>query len=319
MTNTVTVVHVISLSFFLGLVNAFDIPTRHSFVVEIVEDKADLSNGIALNSSLFNAARLIGPALAGVLIALFGEGVCFFLNALSFVPITFVLVWLKISEREKQKTSLDIGREFGEGLRYAFGFVPIRSILLLLSVVSLLGAAFQTLLPVFAREIFAGGPETLGLIVSLSGVGAFLGAVHLAARKTIIGLGRMIGVSAAGFGAALMIFGVMTDIHFALAAAFLLGLTMILSFGASNMVLQTLVDDDKRGRVMSLYGMALIGMAPIGSLLSGFLAGKIGPEGTFVWGGLGCIIAAFVYWRDLPRFRKHVRPVYAQKGIFPEA
>jgi MFS family permease len=205
-----------------------------------------------------------------------------------------------------------------EGMRYAYRSMPIRSILLLLSALSLLGGVFYALVPVFAKEVFAGGPKTMGFLLSFSGIGATVGAFYLAGRRTVIGLGRIMGLASIGAGVAMITFASASHIALAALASLASGAFMILSIGSMNIVIQTLVDEDKRGRIMGLYGIALVGMSPIGSLVAGALALHVGIVATLAWAGALCTTAAVVFWLRLPRFRSIVRPIYASKGIFPQ-
>ncbi|MBF0569850.1 MAG: MFS transporter [Candidatus Omnitrophica bacterium] len=317
-THSIQIWQVMTLSVFLGILNAFDLPVRQTFFKDMIEDKNDLSNAIALNSSVFNASRLIGPAAAGMIIALWGEAACFLCNAISFIPILLALSMMRMPKRVRKAGQGDVMRELKEGVRYAFGFMPIRAILLLLCALSLLMGAFQTLLPVFTKEVFGGGPKTLGFLLSFSGAGALVGAFWLAGRQTVVGLGRHVAVAGMAAGTAMMSFAVLADVHLASLAALASGLAMILGIGGSNIILQSLVDEDKRGRVMSLYGLALVGMAPVGSLAAGILATRVGIVGTMVLAGSLATLAGFLFWLYLPHFRAKVRPVYVEKGILSQ-
>ena len=319
LTHTVTIWHILALSFLLGLVNAFDLPVRQSFTIEMLDSKEDLANAIALNSSMVNGSRLIGPAVAGILIASFGEGVCILLNAISYIAVIVALLAMRVAVKRGKPTESRIRQELKDGFRYAYNFLPIRFILLLIAVVSFTLGAFQTLIPVFVKDIFHGGPKTLGFLVTSSGVGAFLAAFYLAGRKSVLGLSRLIMFSAGITGLGLAAFSLVRSPFLAALICMLVGLCMIIQIGGSNIVLQTLVDEEKRGRIMSLYGMAFIGVTPFGSLLAGWLAGKIGVEFTVFLGGTCCVRASLLFWRRFPRYRAKIRPVYIQKGIIIEA
>ena len=318
MTHRLEIWHVIALSAFIGIVNSFDIPIRQSFTVEMIEDRGDLGNAIALNSSMLNGARLIGPSIAGILIALVGEGMCFLLNAVSYIAVIVSLFVMKTAPAEKKASEKPMFPELIEGFGYAFHFLPIRLILLLLSLVSLMGVSYQVLMPVFARDIFHGGPNTLGFLMAASGFGALVGALYLASRKSVIGLGRIIGRTAGLFGVSLILFSLVRDWRIALPVLFLGGFGMMVQMASSNTVLQTVVDEDKRGRVMALYTMAFMGVAPFGSLMAGGLAGKIGAPATLFFSGICCILGSIVFLLNLPAIRAAIRPVYAQKGMIPE-
>ncbi|MBF0485733.1 MAG: MFS transporter [Candidatus Omnitrophica bacterium] len=319
-TNSINIVQIITLSFFLGLVNAFDLPVRQSFISEMIDDRKDLSNAIALHSSLYNGSRLFGPALAGVVIAVMGEGWCFVLNALSFLPIIIALWMMRFPLKNKEQLPhKKVNSALKEGIRYAFHFMPIRTLLVTLAVVSFLTGMVQTLMPVFVKDIYHGGPKALGFVLSMSGVGALCGALYLAGRQTVVGLGRLIGFSSIILGFVFVSLGLITNLWLAGISALLMGLVMILAISSVNVILQTLVEENMRGRVMSLYGAALIGMAPLGSLAAGWLAGKIGLSLTMVLGSGVAFLASFIYWQNYPLFRSQIRTVYAQKGIIPEA
>ncbi|NTV28458.1 MAG: MFS transporter [Candidatus Omnitrophica bacterium] len=319
LTGAITVWHILILGIFLGCVTAFDLPVRQAFISEMVEDRKDMNNAIALNSALFNASRLIGPAVAGVVIALFGEGVCFAINALSFIPIIIALMMMRVSSRRRDGKLRHALTEMKEGMRYVAQSIPIRTLLLLLAAVSFLAGGLQTLLPIFVREIYHGGSRAFGFVTSMSGVGALLGSLYLAGRRTVLGLGRMVGWATVGFGTGLVLFGIVNNTYVAGVVAFFLGLAMILAIGSTNMVLQTVVEEDKRGRVMSLYGAALVGLTPVGSIIAGASAGQVGLEQTVLAGGLVCLVTAVVYWRHYPSFRTQLRAVYVKKGILTEA
>ncbi|MBF0570720.1 MAG: MFS transporter [Candidatus Omnitrophica bacterium] len=315
----ITVWHIVLLSFSLGAVNAFDIPVRQSFTVDMINDRDDLSNAIALNSSMVNAARLIGPSIGGVLIALFGEGTCFLINALSYIAVLFSLAMMKLPlwegmSRHKESVMLQLK----EGLSYALNFMPIRTILMLLSVISLVSGGIQALMPVFARDIFHGGSKTLGLLMAASGLGALIGAIYLAGRRNVLGLSKIIAATAALFGAGVIIFSRTSLLMIGMPVLLFSGFGMMVQMASSNIILQTIVDEDKRGRVMSFYTMAFMGLSPFGSLLSGSLAERIGAGHALLWGGFLCIIAAIFFALQLPRLRIFVRAVYVQKGIIVE-
>ncbi len=314
----INVWHVLVLSVVQGLINAFDMPARQSLVHQMVEDRADLPNAIALNSSMVNAARLIGPAIAGLLIAAVGEGWCFFADALSYLAVIASLLLMRIVPLARPARSARVMQEMREGFRYAAGFAPIRALLLLLATVSLMGMPFMVLLPVIAREVLGGGAGTLGALTAASGLGALMGALYLASRTSVLGLGRVIAGSAALFGAGLIGFSRAGALWVALPLLLLTGAGMMLQMAASNTILQTIVDEDKRGRVMSLFAMAVFGTVPLGSLLSGALAHRVGAQNTILFGGVVCVIAAGVFLHALPELRRAVRPIYVRMGIVPE-
>jgi len=317
-TKHIQIWQIIVLSASLGIINSFDIPIRQAFTVEMIEDRQDLSNAIALNSSMVNAARLIGPSLAGILIASVGEGMCFLLNAISYIPVIVSLMAMKINKVSLRSNHRNVLKELKEGFSYALGFYPIKIILVLLALVSLMGVPYQILMPVFARDIFHGGPHTLGFLVAMSGIGALAGAIYLAARKTVLGLSRIIVLTAGAFGVCIIAFSLSRVLWISMLILLFGGFAMMVQMAASNTVLQTIVDEDKRGRVMSFYTMSFMGMAPFGSLLAGSLATKIGAPHTLLFGGVCCIIGAFIFSLKLTAIREKIHPVYVKKGIIPE-
>lgn len=318
-THAIAVWHILLLSLFLGAVNAFDIPVRQSFTVDMINNREDLSNAIALNSSMVNAARLIGPSIGGILIALFGEGTCFLMNALSYIAVLSSLMMMALPRREhshRQKGSVLI--QLREGFSYALNFMPIRTLLMLLSVISMVAGGVQALMPVFARDIFHGGSRTLGLLMGASGLGALTGAIYLAGRRNVLGLGRVIAYTAALFGAGLIIFSRTSVLMVGMPVLLFSGFGMMVQMASSNIILQTIVDEDKRGRVMSFYTMAFMGLSPFGSLLSGVLASRIGADNTLLGGGFLCIMASVLFALQLPKLRSFVRPLYIAKGIIAD-
>jgi MFS family permease len=309
---------IVVLSVFLGCVNAFDVPARHSFVIDMVEKKEDLGNGIALNSLMFNGARLIGPSIAGVMLATAGEGICFLLNAISYIFVIVSLLMMRLNLKESKRNETRILKELSEGLRYTFGFAPIKHLLILLSISSLMGMSYSVLMPVFAKEILHGGSNTYGFLMGAAGFGALLGALFLASRESVLKLGRIVPASAILFGAGLIGLSFSRIFPISLVLMIFIGLGMMMQAAASNTILQTITDDDKRGRVMSFYTMAIMGTAPFGSLMAGGLAKVIGTPGTIFIGGLSCIIGALFFLRKLPELRSVVRPIYVKMGIIPE-
>ncbi len=318
LSNIVNIWHIIILSIMLGLINAFDMPTRQSFVVELIEDKKDLSNAIALNSSIFNTARLIGPTIAGILISAFGEGVCFLINAISYIAVITALLLMKINFTSKKARKENFFKGLKEGIKYAYNFIPIRTLLILLAVMSLMGMPYTVLMPVFARDILHGNANTLGFLLGGAGVGALIGSIYLASRKSVLGLGRLIVKTGSIFSVGLIIFSFSESLFISLPLMLFTGFGMMLQMASTNTLLQTLVDDDKRGRVMSLYVMAFMGSAPIGSLIAGTIASKIGAPHTVLIGGIICLLTALWFAKQLPTLRKNIRPIYIKLGILPE-
>ena len=319
LTGVVQVWQIILLSLILGIVNAFDIPIRQSFVVEMVDQREDLGNAIALNSSLVNGARLIGPAIAGLLIASVGEGVCFVLNALSYLAVIVALAAMRIPQAsQRQHPRRHILHELREGFLYAYNFAPIRSILLLLALVSLMGMPYSVLVPVFAKDILHGGAHTFGFLMTAAGSGALVGTLYLASRQSVRGLGRVIVRATILFAVGIAAFALSENFILSLAALALAGFGAMTLVASCNTVLQTILDEDKRGRVMSFFTMAFIGVAPFGSLGAGTMAGIIGPRDTLLLGGIGCLVGAAVFARHLPQIREKVRPIYLRMGIIQE-
>lgn len=318
---TASVWWVAGLSVFQGLVNAFDMPARQSLLVEMVTRRDDLPNAIALNSSLVNGARLIGPALAGAVIAATGEAWCFVIDAVSYLAVVAALLAMRLPKTNRVGSAGSIGRHLWEGVRYSFGFAPVRALLLLLALVSFAAMPYSVLLPVFAGDVFGGGPHTLGFLSAASGLGALTGALYLASRRSVLGLGRVIIAATLLLGAGLVGFSLCRtpwSVWPALVLLAAVGTGMMVQMAATNTILQTIVDEDKRGRVMGFYGMAFQGAAPFGSLLAGWLAGLIGAPSVVLGSGVVCVVGALVFATQLPRLRALVRPVYAKLGILPE-
>ncbi|NVN93479.1 MAG: MFS transporter [Desulfuromonadales bacterium] len=318
LTGTIQVWQIIVFSAFLGIVNAFDIPVRQSLVVDLVQNKEDLSNAIALNSSMFNGARLIGPSIAGLLVASLGEGICFVINAASYLAVIIAIAAMRITSRAKTGNRKHIFHELREGFGYAYHFTPIRSILALLALTCLMGMPYVVLLPIFAREILHGGAHTFGFLVAAVGIGALSCTLYLASRRTVLGLGRIIAVSAGFFGVAVACFALSNNIYLSLTFLCLAGFSSMAQIASSNTILQTIVDDDKRGRVMSFYTMAFMGTTPLGGLAAGIIAGRIGVRATLVMGGIACLGGGIMFGRLLPSIREKIRPIYRKMGIVPE-
>ncbi len=307
---------IIALTAFIGLVNAFDMPTRQSFLIEMVERREDLGNAIALNSSIVNSARFIGPSIAGIIIAVSGEGICFFLNAVSYIAVIAALLAMKITPRVKEPAvRRRVFAELKEGFDYAFGFPPIRILLLLLVLVSLMGAPYAVLLPIFARDILQGGPHTLGFLMASAGIGALAASVYLASRRSVRGLGTVIAFATGTLGAGLIAFSLSRVMWLSMFFILFVGFGMMINLASCNTILQAIVDDSKRGRVMSFYTMAFMGAAPFGSLLAGYAAKNIGAPETLVIGGLACVFGSVIFARKLPLLRELARPILPQKGV----
>ena len=315
----ITIWQVVALSVIQGVINAFDMPTRQSLIVELIVKKEDLSNAIAVNSSMVNAARLLGPSLGGVIIAAVGEGWCFLVDGVSYIAVLGSLVMIKIPVKARDHSQdKQLLQDLGEGWAYVLHSRTIRSILLLLALVSLVGMPYTVLMPVMADKVLGGGPHTLGLMMAATGVGALAGALFLAARKTVLGLGKYIPLAAGIFGVGLVLFAMSRSLWFSLPLLVITGFGFINQLAVSNTLLQTIVDEDKRGRVMSFYVMAFMGTAPFGSLLAGSVAEHWGAPLTLMVGGVGCVLGALWFFRLLPELREEIRPIYRQKGILPE-
>ena len=311
----ITIHEIIVLAAFQGLINAFDMPGRQAFLVQMVDDKQDLGNAIALNSSIVNMARLVGPALAGLVIAWVGEGYCFLIDGLSYGAVIASLVMMHVKPLDLRGVPATMLVQMKEGWSYVSTFKPIRTILLLFAVISLMGMPFMVLLPIFAGKILHGGAHTLGFLTGASGVGALASAVSLALRKTVRGLTTMIQVAAAMFGVGLILFGLSHVLWLSMLLMLVVGFGMMQGLAASNTVIQTLVPEDKRGRVMSYYTMAFVGMAPFGSLLAGALAHKLGAPHTVMITGAVCVVGAIWFTVQLPGVRAVMRPIYEEMGI----
>jgi MFS family permease len=319
LSGTITIHILIAISIVQGLVNAFDMPCRQAFVVSVIEDKADLANAIALNSSMFNSARLIGPSIAAAVIAASSEGWCYLIDGVSFLAVIIALVMMRIAAPSAASRRHDgVLQQFKEGWTYAFGFAPIRAIIILLAIVSLLGVPYTVLMPIVAGDVLHGGPSTFGLLMTASGLGALLGALWLASRRSVVGLSKVIPIAAAVFGAGLLAFSASRMLLLSIAAAVVIGFGIMVQAACSNTVLQTIVPDDKRGRVMSFFLMAYLGTAPLGSLLAGALSGRIGAPATLALGGVCCLAAAGWFVRQLDEFHETIRPIYLNLGLITE-
>jgi MFS family permease len=311
----INVWHLLWLGALQGVINAFDTPARQAMLVDLVEDRADLPNAIALNSSMVNGARLVGPSIAGIVIAAVGEGWCFLADGISYFAVILSLLLMRVPKGRAPRSETRVLQELGEGFRYAFGFRPIRAVLVLLAVVSLAGMPYTVLMPVIADRTLHGGPYTLGFLMGASGVGALCGALYLASRRSVLGLGRVIPLASATFGVGLVAFGSSRWLPLSLLLMLLTGSGFMVQMASSNTILQTIVREEMRGRVMAFYTMAFMGTTPFGSLLAGALAGRIGAPRTLMMGGVACVAAAAVFARVLPDLRRQVRPLYVERGI----
>jgi MFS family permease len=307
--------HILVLSLLQGLINAVDAPARQVFVIDLVEKREDLASAIAINSTMFNGARLVGPAIGGLLIAQVGEGYCFLVDGLSYIAVIWALLAMKLSPKASVNTEGNPWQKIKAGWSYAFRSPPIRAIVLLSALVSLMGMQYTVLVPVVADKVFQGNAQTLGFLMAASGIGALSGGIYLATRQTVVGLGKLIILGPAILGVGLIIFAFSRWLPLSQLAMGLVGLGTILQIAAGNTVLQTIVDDDKRGRVMSLYTMSFLGITPFGSLLGGALANQIGVTNTLTLAGVVCILGAIGFNRQLPALKEIVHKIYVKKGI----
>ena len=301
LTGKIEVWHIFALSIVLGFVNSFDIPTRQAFVLEMVGNKEDLANAIALNASMVNATRLLGPSLAGIFIALWGEGLCFLVNAVSYIPIIISFSMMRTAKIKRHAPEHKILKELREGFKYAASSPSIKYVLLLLGIVSFLAVPYQVLMPIFARNIFSGDSRTLGFLMGMAGFGALCGALVLAGRANTTGLIRIIGISSFGVSFMIIIFSLSRNLIFSMAVIAFTGFFMMVQMVSSNTVLQTVASEDKRGRVMSFYTMAFIGVTPFASLIAGTVAFKIGAPNTLLLCGIFSLFSAFVFERKLSK------------------
>lgn len=315
LTGLINIQEIVGLSLLQGLINAFDMPGRQAFIVQMVEDRADLGNAIGINSSMVNAARLVGPALAGIVIGAWGEGWCFFIDGVSYFAVIASLLMMRIRPMEVKRSAASMLEQMREGWSYVSTFVPIRTVLTLFAILSLMGWPYAVLLPIFAGTVLHGGPHMLGWLTGASGVGALSAAVALTLRKSVVGLTRSIQIASGVFGAGLILFGLSHTLWLSLVMMTFVGYGMMLGLAGSNTIIQTLVPEDKRGRVMSYYTMAFVGMAPFGSLLAGGLAHWVGAPHTVMITGTCCLLGCGWFTLQLPKVRSVMRPIYQEMGL----
>jgi MFS family permease len=304
----------ISLGVFGGLVNAFDLPSRQTFLVEMLDDRQQLPKVIATNSSIVTLSRLIGPAIAGIFIAKVGEGMCFLINAATYIAVIGALCLIRTHATVREKSGHSIFEELKEGFVYVFTYRPIRA-LILLAAISLVAMPYATLLPAFAKNAFHGNASTLGFLTSAAGIGSFVGALFLSSRKGVLGLGRWVVIACTTLGLGLTFFGLSHSLHLSMLCLLFAGFGSMVQTASCNTLIQTIVDEDKRGRVMSIYTMAFVGLAPFGSLLSGAIAAKIGTGETVLFSGLLTMVLAAAFASKLRAIREEVRPLYVERGI----
>ena len=315
LSHRITIHDVLALSAFQGMINAFDMPGRQAFMVQMVENRADLSNAIAINSSMVNLARLLGPSLAGMVIAATNEGWCFLIDGVSYIAVIISLLMMRVHVAQIKRATTSMFEQMREGWQYVSSFVPIRNILLLFALVSLMGIPYVVLMPVFAAQVLGGGPHTLGFLMGAAGVGALISALSLVLRKSVRGLIKMIPIAAASFGVGLILFGMSHVVWISFVLMTAVGFGMMQGITASNTIIQTLVPEEMRGRVMSYYMAAFVGMSPFGSLMAGSLAHWIGAPRTVMLTGACCILGAVWFWSRRAEIREVVRPIYIQMGI----
>lgn len=313
----ITVNEVLVLQLMQGIINAFDTPARQSFIVGMIEDRADLPNAIALNSSMVNGSRIIGPSIGGIIIAAVGEGWCFMIDAISYLAVIASLLAMQVEKRQATRLGTRVGEELRAGFSYVTHSSAIRSALLLLALVSTMGMPYTVLMPAIASEQLHGGAHTLGFLMTASGVGALAGALYLASRNSVLGLGRAMSVATLAFGVGLIAFSLSRQQWLSLLLLPIVGGGMMVETASTNTIIQTIVEEGMRGRVMAFYAMAFVGTAPIGSLIAGVAADRIGAPMTILLGGLACIAGGIWFSVRLPALRAVLRPIYVEKGILP--
>jgi len=319
LTHVITLWEIIALTIFGGLVTALGAPARMSFIAQMVEDRNDVDNGVALVSSMANAARLIGPAIAGLVIAAYGEGWCFLIDTISFVPVIASLALMRMKPPESKRGSRGMLEEMRQGWNYVSTFLPIRTLLVFFIVIGLMGYSYSVLLPVFASQVLHGGPTTLGWLTSASGIGALISTLALALRKSVVGLTRMVQIAGTLLGLALILFGLSHVLWLSLLLMVLVGFGLMQCVTGINTILQSLAPEDMRGRVMSYYTMAFFGAAPIGGLLASVLADKIGAPVAVGLTGAACVVGSIWYALELPKVTAAMRPIYVERGLLKAA
>lgn len=311
----ITVAEVLVLQVAQGIINAFDTPARQAFVVTMIADRADLPNAIALNSSMVNGSRIVGPSIGGIIIAAVGEGWCFIIDAVSYVAVIASLLAMRIDPDPRVRARERVSEELLAGFHYVTHFLPVRTLLLLLALVSIMGMPYTVLMPAMATSVLHGGANTLGFLMGATGIGALAAALYLASRHTVVGLGRAIAGAVIVFGAGLIAFGTSRHLLASLLILPFVGGAFMLALAGTNTIVQTIVEEHLRGRVMAFYAMAILGTAPIGSLLAGLLASRIGVPATIQLGGAACVAGGIAFTFRLPRLRELVRPIYVRQGI----
>jgi len=315
LSNTITVGWILGLQVVQGVINAFDTPARQSFVVHMVDDPDDLANAIALNSTMVNGSRIIGPSIGGVIIAAVGEGWCFMIDAISYIAVIGSLLAMRVARAERREGGTGMLAELRAGYRYVSGFAPVRTALLLLALVSAMGMPYTVLMPVVAAKTLHGGPHTLGFLMTASGVGAVASALYMASRRSVVGLGRVMVIATLAFGLGLVAFGLARSTWLAALVLTIVGAGFMTEMASTNTILQTITEESLRGRVMAFYTMAFLGTAPIGSLLAGVVASRVGASPTIILGGVACVGGGLWLALRLPVLREAVRPIYVKRGI----
>jgi MFS family permease len=318
LSGVITVWQVLVLQFAQGVIHSFDTPARHSFIISMLDDRADLSNAIALNSIMVNGSRIIGPAVGGALVAAVGEGWCFALDAVSYLAVIGSLLAMRVPRREQAPASQPVIAQLAAGFQYVRSFEPIRTALCLIAAVSMFGIPHSVLMPVMASDILGGGSYTLGVLIASFGLGALTGAAYLASRTTVVGLGRAIGYSTLIYGIGLIGFALSRNLYLSMPLLLIAGTGFMTAIAASNTFIQTLVQEDLRGRVMAFYTMAFLGTTPIGSLVAGTIAEQVGAPATITGGGILCVVTGIWFLRKLPSLRAVVRPIYIERGILTQ-
>ena len=317
--NVITIPQIIALQLLQGIINALDVPARQSFVVDLVEKREDLPNAIAMSSSIVHAARLIGPTIAGYLIFFFRkEGYCFLVDGFSYLAVLIALMLMKVKHRERPKQSAPLVDSFAEGFKYAFGFPPIRVILMLVALTSLMAISLSTLMPIVADRVLGGRERLYGMALGAAGVGAFLGTMYLASRKSVHGLLKVIGIANLSLGLGIILFSFSRTPWISIPLLVVTGGSMVIHMASCNTIVQTIVDDDKRGRIMSIFSMCFMGIAPFGSLLAGRLTDTIGAPHTILTAGTISLIGGTILGIRLRALHPMIRPIFMQRGVIPE-
>ncbi|MBV9385815.1 MAG: MFS transporter [Chroococcidiopsidaceae cyanobacterium CP_BM_ER_R8_30] len=318
LTGMINIWQIIGLSLLQGLINAVSVPALQAFVKEIVEKQENLGNAIALNASLISSARLIGPAIGGLLIATVGSGMCFLIDGISYIAVLVALMSMKLPPVKISVESSPQWQRLKTGFSYAFGFPPIRSVLLLMALLGFMGLPYVVLAPIFATDVLHGGAETLGFLMAASALGAFIASIYLSSRLSVVGLENVIAMAPRIWGIGFIVFSLSRILGFSLIVMVAVGFGVVLQIAACNTFVQTIVEDDKRGRVMSFFSMSFMGMVPFGSLFSGWLANQIGAPNTLIINGAVCIFSSFIFAKYLPVLTSLIQPIYTEIGILPK-